>query len=116
MLNIVSVESSKHHLGEPASHNSGSLNPSSSIYSKHSGNSFKRDPDPNFEYQSIDQEVYYKFGVIDFLQNYNTMKSLETKWRRFLNPTEKVDAFSCVNPKTYGERFYLFMKENLFAE
>ena len=39
---------------------------------------------------------------------------LETKWLTLRNRNVDPTTFSCVQPKIYGDRFYTFMKENLF--
>ncbi len=68
------------------------------------------------EFQSdIDKEVYYRIGVIDFLQKYNRRKQLETKWLELKNRNVPVETFSCVNPRLYGDRFYNFLRANLFT-
>lgn len=63
-----------------------------------------------------DPNIYYRLGIIDFLQKYNRKKKLETKWLEYRNRHLPPDVFSCVHPKLYADRFYNFMKNNLFAE
>lgn len=59
--------------------------------------------------------MYYRIGIIDFLQKYNRRKKLETKWLELKNRHVHPDTFSCVNPRLYADRFHMFMKNNLFA-
>jgi hypothetical protein len=42
------------------------------------------------------------------------MKKLETKMLKFRYANEKLEAFSCVPPDLYADRFYDFLKANLF--
>ncbi|CDW91170.1 saicar synthase-like protein [Stylonychia lemnae] len=67
---------------------------------------FTSDQDPN---------LYYRIGIIDYLQKYNRRKQLETKWLELRNRHVAPDTFSCVHPKLYGDRFYKFMQTNLFT-
>jgi hypothetical protein len=53
-------------------------------------------------------------GIIDFLQKYGKRKRLETKWLKLKNPHTKMEHFSCVEPKLYGDRFHSFLKANMF--
>ena len=61
-----------------------------------------------------DPELYYRIGIIDFLQKYNKRKQLETRWLIIKNRNVPAETFSCVNPKLYADRFFNFMKDNLF--
>ena len=58
---------------------------------------------------STDRQVFYRIGVIDFLQKYNNRKQWETKLVRMRNRTVDPTTFSCVDPKLYGDRFHKFM-------
>lgn len=62
-----------------------------------------------------DPSTYYRFGVIDFLQAYTRKKKLETLLLRKRFPKKPRDCFSCVEPNTYGDRFYEFLLKNLFT-
>jgi hypothetical protein len=64
---------------------------------------------------SEDSSVYYRMGIIDFLQKYGKRKKLETWYLKKRNPKEKVEVFSCVPPVLYADRFHDFLKENMFA-
>jgi hypothetical protein len=61
-----------------------------------------------------DRQVFYRVGIIDFLQKYNKRKQLETKWLTMRNRHVDPTTFSCVDPKLYGDRFHRFMVDNLF--
>lgn len=66
-------------------------------------------------YRSIkDSTVYYRLGIIDFLQLYSNKKKLETKYLRYRFKSKPPNCFSCVDPATYADRFYDFMSKNLF--
>ena len=68
------------------------------------------------EYQSkSDRNVYYRLGIIDFLQLYTNKKKLETKYLRYRFKSKPPNCFSCVDPVTYADRFYDFMSKNLFV-
>ena len=60
--------------------------------------------------------VYYRFGIIDFLQEYNKTKKLETLYLRKRFKKKDPNCFSCVDPNTYGNRFFTFLAKNLFTE
>jgi hypothetical protein len=60
--------------------------------------------------------VYYRFGIIDFLQEYTKKKKLETIYLRKRYNRKPPNCFSCVDPHTYGDRFYEFLLKNLFTE
>lgn len=59
--------------------------------------------------------VYYRFGIIDFLQDYTKKKKLETIYLRRRFKKKDPNCFSCVDPQTYGDRFYKFLATNLFT-
>ena len=68
------------------------------------------------EFQSYSsKKVYYRLGIIDFLQKYGKRKKIETEWVKRTNKLETVDTISCVSPDLYADRFYKFMKEHLFT-
>lgn len=60
--------------------------------------------------------VYYRFGIIDFLQAYTRKKKLETMLLRKRFTKKPPNCFSCVEPNTYGDRFYEFLLTNLFTQ
>ena len=62
-----------------------------------------------------DRLYYYRFGIIDFLQDYTKRKKLETMYLRSRYSKKDPNCFSCVDPKTYGDRFYDFLSANLFT-
>ena len=62
-----------------------------------------------------DRQVFYRIGVIDFLQKYNKRKQWETKFLKYKNRHVDPTTFSCVDPKLYGDRFHRFMSQNLFS-
>jgi hypothetical protein len=62
-----------------------------------------------------DPYVYYRFGVIDFLQDYTKKKKLETMYLRRRYKKKDPNCFSCVEPTAYADRFYYFLSNNLFT-
>jgi 1-phosphatidylinositol-4-phosphate 5-kinase len=62
----------------------------------------------NGEVQLYDGKIFY-MGIIDILQEYNSRKAFETKYRS-LQARGKVEA-SCVRPRDYGDRFISFFDE-----
>jgi 1-phosphatidylinositol-4-phosphate 5-kinase len=60
------------------------------------------------EVQLYDGKIFY-MGIIDILQEYNSRKAFETKYRN-LQAHGKMEA-SCVRPKDYGDRFLAFFDE-----
>lgn len=63
-----------------------------------------------------DRTCYYRFGIIDFLQDYSKKKKLETMYLRRRYKKKDPNCFSCVDPNTYGDRFYNFLVTNLFTQ
>ncbi len=61
-----------------------------------------------------DRLVYYRFGIIDFLQDYTKRKKLETLYLRRRFNKKDPNCFSCVDPTTYADRFNDFLSYNLF--
>lgn len=57
------------------------------------------------------QPVLLYFGIIDFLQKYNSRKRIEKVWKQALHG----DGVSVTDPKHYADRFVDFM-ENIFIE
>lgn len=53
-------------------------------------------------------KIFY-MGIIDILQEYNTRKSIESKYRYFRSSDPK--APSCVPPTEYAKRFLAFFDE-----
>lgn len=60
------------------------------------------------------EDVYYRLGIIDFLQKYGKRKRLETKYLKVSHRNVPVEEFSCVPPQMYATRFTDFMRKNLF--
>ena len=58
--------------------------------------------------------VYYRIGIIDFLQEYNTAKYLELKIKKIVHPKTDKDRFSAQDPKKYARRFVNFLTKNMF--
>jgi Phosphatidylinositol-4-phosphate 5-Kinase len=68
------------------------------------------------QFQSTDEkDVYYRMGIIDFLQKYGKRKRIEYRTLKMLHPNVPANEFSCQPTKEYGDRFYNFMKDNLFS-
>ena len=63
-----------------------------------------------------DDDIYYRFGVIDFLQAYTRKKKIETILLRKRYKKKPPNCFSCVEPNVYADRFYEFMLKNLFTK
>jgi hypothetical protein len=64
---------------------------------------------------NLSRKNYYRMGIIDFLQPYNNRKKVETKYLRYRFKNKPPDCFSCVPPKIYADRFYEFLRDNLFT-
>jgi 1-phosphatidylinositol-4-phosphate 5-kinase len=54
-------------------------------------------------------ERYY-LGIIDFLQPYNFKKEVEYRWKSMIY---KKNAYSCVPPDIYAQRFVDFIDQNV---
>lgn len=63
-----------------------------------------------------DEDYFYRFGVIDFLQAYTRKKKLETILLRKRFNKKPRNCFSCVEPPIYADRFYEFLVQNLFTD
>jgi carbonic anhydrase len=63
---------------------------------------------------SQDGREFYHLGIIDFLQSYNFSKRFET----FVKTSKKNQALliSCVDPRTYANRFVNFCIKNVVGE
>jgi hypothetical protein len=61
-----------------------------------------------------DPLCYYRFGIIDFLQDYTKKKKLETFYLRRRFSKKDPNCFSCVDPAIYADRFHDFLAGNLF--
>lgn len=59
---------------------------------------------------SEDGMYIYHLGIIDYLQDYNLQKKLETKLKSIYHDDKLI---SCVPPKFYSQRFNNFMKEHV---
>ena len=57
---------------------------------------------PEFKQES------WSFAIIDYLQEFNKFKFLESRYKELLNYKNSYYV-SCINPKTYAERFINFM-------
>ena len=58
----------------------------------------------------------YHFGIIDYLQDYNLDKRLETLIKTKLSFNTKESEISCVPPKLYANRFKTFMERYVFNQ
>lgn len=54
------------------------------------------------------KEEAWSFALIDYLQEFNKFKYLESRYKELLNYKNSYYV-SCINPKTYAERFLNFM-------
>jgi hypothetical protein len=52
----------------------------------------------------------YYFGLIDFLQPYNSKKAVEYRLKTLVYPS---DSFSCVPPQVYADRFLAYLNEHI---
>jgi hypothetical protein len=50
------------------------------------------------------------------LQDYSKVKKLETLYLKSRFKKKNPKCFSCVDPQTYGDRFYDYLALNLFTE
>jgi 1-phosphatidylinositol-4-phosphate 5-kinase len=57
--------------------------------------------------QNNDMDMIYYLGVIDICTPYNTSKRIEHAWKSM---TENAVTISCVDPVTYGHRFFDFLQ------
>ena len=57
----------------------------------------------------------FHIGIIDYLQEYNTFKSLE-RCSKILYYRKDEQAISVATPNVYGRRFTKFMEEEVFNE
>ena len=55
-----------------------------------------------------DQEVYFT-GIIDILQQYNSLKRAETFFKGFTHDAKEISA---VEPRSYANRFIAFLERN----
>ena len=55
-------------------------------------------------------------GLIDYLQEYNVKKHIETVGKLIASPAGKVEDRSCVNPVLYRKRFCEFMRKVVTVE
>ena len=63
-------------------------------------------------YESITSEYKYRFGIIDFLTDYNKIKRMETKVNNVIH-WGRYQEISCQEPTVYKDRFINFIKEKL---
>lgn len=55
----------------------------------------------------------YNMGVIDYLQEYNFMKRLENRFKRYRFGAEKMLEISAIEPDPYAIRFMHFVKREV---
>jgi len=73
--------------------------------------------DPKYKghiYESDKKEFIYIIGIIDYLQEYNFRKHIETFVKGIYYGKEK-NMISCVHPDFYGDRFRNFMNKYVFV-
>lgn len=58
-------------------------------------------------YESPDKKYIYSLAIVDYLQNYDLLKLMETQIKSLFQ--EKNQEISCVNSLSYGERFLKFI-------
>ena len=61
---------------------------------------------------SIQGELRYKLGVIDFLTKYNISKAVENKLKSTIRAVNSNEV-SAIESASYAQRFSKFMKDNL---
>jgi len=78
---------------------------------------FKNSPDYanycKYLYKSHESAYsYYIFCIIDYFQVYDSMKSIETKYKLIGNNYSDIPKISCVPPDMYAFRFIMFLENN----
>lgn len=58
-------------------------------------------------YESSDKKFIYSLAIVDYLQNYDFLKLMETQLKSFFK--EKPEEISCVDPEYYRNRFLKFI-------
>ena len=58
----------------------------------------------------------YHLGIIDYLQEYNSEKKLESFLKQTYFAKEDSKNISCVPPELYQKRFEDFMNKNILVE
>ena len=58
--------------------------------------------------------VYY-IGIIDYLQEFDTMKILENRFKRFRHGQKKMEEVSAIEPEPYAVRFLKFVKRQILS-
>ena len=64
---------------------------------------------------SRDGTEYYHIGIIDYLQKFDMNKKVENYVKTIRNK-RKASLISCVDPKTYSNRFVNFCQKNVIGE
>ena len=59
--------------------------------------------------------IYYYFGIIDYLQEFNTRKNLEVIGKKMMKLNPYLD-ISVQDPEKYSKRFIEYFKKILFGE
>lgn len=71
-------------------------------------------PNQHRVYLSKNKKYLYLIGIIDYLQEFNTRKFLENKYKKMLYGKE-VANISAVNPTIYSHRMFEFAKNHIFV-
>lgn len=62
--------------------------------------------------RSVDGQTIYYFGIIDIFTHYGVMKKME----HFIKSVQyDSTTISCIPPENYADRFYEFMKNEVFS-
>ena len=64
---------------------------------------------------SEDFTEIYHFGIIDYLQLWDSHKKIE-RFFKINFKKQNQDLVSCIEPVAYSERFHNFMSEHVFRE
>ncbi len=65
-------------------------------------------------YVSPQGYVYY-MGIIDYLQEFDTMKILENRFKRLRHGQKKMEEVSAIEPEPYAARFLRFVKRRILS-
>lgn len=67
------------------------------------------------KYGSISGKFIYHLAIIDYLQEFNTNKKIESNFKILVLHRDK-RLISAVNPKLYATRFLNFMREKVIVD
>jgi len=57
----------------------------------------------------------YRMGLIDYLQEFDTMKILENRFKRLRHGQKKMEEVSAIEPEPYAVRFMHFVKRSILS-